>query len=494
MAKTPLVNGKTFAQASAGITDRNALGALARQYQNIPAPTVPTPTANKNTPIFQLSTAGIQNNNNSQYQDILDKQARGEDIVNTGKIRSDILAQFQDRINATNQIYDQQLAQSRLEGQGRVGSGTALLAARGLAGSGRGSAIQSNIVSENERADAAVNAERNLAIQNIMGLASQAAVEEAARRREAITSGAKGYIDFIKSQGEIKKSNLDNVTAQLISQGIDPSTMDAQEIDSIAKQLGVSSSDIFSTYKQAKYLQDKQDEEAAQKGGFELSEGQARYDSRGNLIASRAKTYAPKSGSGTVSGSGTGTRSLDSFTPQTLALARQIQSGSATLQSVPSAQRGEVALAMQSLGLSPGKEVEVESNIQIVDSLLNNKKLSRIFGPIDQLNAGKVSGVLSSGEARLAKNQYDQLKGILSLENRQKLKGSGAISDFEFKVLSDAATALGRNLNTNDAKNLLLKIKQTFQSAADRANEFKSAETQVDTFIAPDGTEVQIID
>lgn len=55
----------------------------------------------------------------------------------------------------------------------------------------------------------------------------------------------------------------------------------------------------------------------------------------------------------------------------------------------------------------------------------------------------------------LTKNYYDQLKGMLSLENRQQLKGSGAISDFEAKTLERAASALGQNLSEDQFRQVL---------------------------------------
>jgi len=237
----------------------NKFGPLTQAAMNFK----PTTTADKNTPIGQISTVGMDNGND-YYGSIMEKQARGEDIVDTGRIRSDILSSFQDRINATNDIYNRQLAAARQEGVGRVGSGTSLLAARGLTGSMRGGAIKENILDQNRQIEGAIDAERNAAIQNILGMAEQSAIEEAARRREAIQSGASNHINYIKSQGETKRANLENVAGQLIVQGIDPSTIDSKELDGIAKQLGVSTNDIISSYKQKEFEQKQLDAKAQQ--------------------------------------------------------------------------------------------------------------------------------------------------------------------------------------------------------------------------------------
>lgn len=80
---------------------------------------------------------------------------------------------------------------------------------------------------------------------------------------------------------------------------------------------------------------------------------------------------------------------------------------------------------------------------------------SDILNVAQQLKQGNYAGITGFGqtawipgsEGALALNTYEQLRGLLSLENREKLKGSGAISDFEAKVLDKAASRLGRNLS-----------------------------------------------
>ncbi len=124
-----------------------------------------------------------------------------------------------------------------------------------------------------------------------------------------------------------------------------------------------------------------------------------------------------------------------------------------------------------------GKEV-----LGIVDTLLANPELSRISGTIDQALGGFING-----DAKLAKNYYNQLVGILKLDNRQKLKGSGAISDFEFKVLGQAATALGRNLSDEDFKNELQKLKDKLSGNAP----IPTTPTNGDVWKDPEGTEFE---
>jgi hypothetical protein len=103
-----------------------------------------------------------------------------------------------------------------------------------------------------------------------------------------------------------------------------------------------------------------------------------------------------------------------------------------------------------------------QSVLDIVDTLIGS-------------DTNAISGVPSVGAfllgsaAQKTKNLYNQLKGMLSLENRQQLKGSGAISDFEFKVLEQAATSLGRNLSDADFRSTLMKLRKDLADARAKA-------------------------
>ena len=110
-----------------------------------------------------------------------------------------------------------------------------------------------------------------------------------------------------------------------------------------------------------------------------------------------------------------------------------------------------------------GGSSETLDYLNLTNTLLNNPDLKRITGVLQ----GKIGGqFLGGGQTGLAKNQFSQLKGILSLENRQKLKGSGAISDFEARTLERAASALGRNLPDAQFIEQIKQIRGAFATSA----------------------------
>lgn len=96
---------------------------------------------------------------------------------------------------------------------------------------------------------------------------------------------------------------------------------------------------------------------------------------------------------------------------------------------------------------------------------------------ISQGDVGSITGRLRTGwipgsQGALTKNYYDQLKGMLSLENRAQLKGSGAISDFEAKVLERAASALGQNLSEDQFRKVLEDLRVSLGGGQQQSSGF----------------------
>jgi len=71
----------------------------------------------------------------------------------------------------------------------------------------------------------------------------------------------------------------------------------------------------------------------------------------------------------------------------------------------------------------------------------------------------RMGGVLPGAEGVTTKAKVEQIKSKLSLEQREKLKGTGTISDFEAKMLGDAVAALNYKMSDEDFKAELYKIR-----------------------------------
>lgn len=397
-----------------------------------------TPTAGDIYNIPGLQESSDLSNARSSYSDYYSTLANGGDPVDERRIRSQTMDRFQAEIDATNQIYAEKLRQAKLTGRGRVGSGTAIQARRGLLGSDFGGALTDNINTDNNAIYAGVNAEKNAAVQAILGLADKAAAEAIAEKRAAMEKGLDARLKYYEEAGVRKVTNTQKAAQYLVTQGYDPKSIPADVLQKLATSFGVSVEDLTGAYANAKAEKEAADLKALQDGAFNLSEGQARYDANGNLIASRVKTYAPGSGGG--SGTSVEAQSWASL----------ISSGRATLANVPSALRSAVSVALAG---TPMQSIVRPTQI---DALLNNPKFDKAFGPIDQY-APKF------GEAALARNQVNQILAQLKLDGRKILKGQGAVSDWEGKTVGEAASTISMNLNEDIARRLLTDLRNTIQ-------------------------------
>jgi hypothetical protein len=92
--------------------------------------------------------------------------------------------------------------------------------------------------------------------------------------------------------------------------------------------------------------------------------------------------------------------------------------------------------------------------ITIIDNL-------RKTGGIGGITGFTGTGFIPGSKAAIAKAYYDQLQALLSLENRNSLKGSGAISDFEARLLEKAASALNLNLSETQFNQILNDLYQS---------------------------------
>lgn len=397
-----------------------------------------------------------------------------------GDIRSRQLSLFQKEIDATNAIYADQLASAAIEGRGRLGSTRAKSAREGVLGSDFGEANKEATVGFNRTIETGIQNEKQGKIASILGKANESASAEIQAKRAAQKEGLDQYLQFLGTKNERKDQYKNDLAKTFLEQGIAPDEVDPKELNKIAKNYGLKTNDIITTYQSQKKAADdakaEADAKARKENSFNLSEGQSRYEydpitGEYNQVAFQPKTYAPGTGGGSVLGADTGY--VPGADPTVDSWANAIKNGTAKITDIPAKNatlRNQVQVALDSMGNNDSKKTELNANVKVIDDLLLNPKLGRITGKFDQFNAGKVSGILSGGKTRLAKNKYDQIKGLLSLESRQKLKGSGAISDFEFKVLEQASTALARNLNDADFASELQKVRDTFQAALDRAN------------------------
>ncbi len=113
--------------------------------------------------------------------------------------------------------------------------------------------------------------------------------------------------------------------------------------------------------------------------------------------------------------------------------------------------------------LDPNKVAEMDNKISLVNSLLENNNYEKITGIQSPLTAAGLTN-------RTLIKQYEQLVASLKVDAREKLKGQGQVSNYETKMLADAATMLDRLLPNESFKTELEKIKSAFIGAKNFQN------------------------
>ena len=113
------------------------------------------------------------------------------------------------------------------------------------------------------------------------------------------------------------------------------------------------------------------------------------------------------------------------------------------------------------------KQSETLETLSLVDSILSDPELKNVVGLKSPGAAfgGFFGEMVGSPTVKVA-NEIRQLQALLSLENRQKLKGSGAISDFESKTLQRSASAFSTGLSNEAATSELKRIRGVMATAS----------------------------
>lgn len=139
-----------------------------------------------------------------------------------------------------------------------------------------------------------------------------------------------------------------------------------------------------------------------------------------------------------------------------------------------------------------GPQNEVQDALDLIDSISTDESFSSAVGPLDAY-IGKARDL--TGVTRFD-NRHKELLGKLSLAQAGKLKGQGAISNYERELLQNAASALTRNLSEADYKAELAKIRSQFVRMQQQSSMFKGATPPVDVrtvpMVSPDGRNLMV--
>lgn len=379
--------------------------------------------------------------------------------------RNKEMARMQREIDATNAVYANKLVRAKELGQGRLGSSTAIQARRGMLGSDFGEAITRGTENVNQDIYNSIEAERALAESQIRLGVEQMAKKNFEEARAAKESGFKNYIEFLKGSEEKKQANAEQLANILVAQGIDPGNYSSLNADAIKS--GTTADLVKKAYMLKRYESEqatKAAEEAskrkiqealATKGIETIGEGQAGYQydpvtGQYKLVASRAKTYAPKTTNGTTDN--TGTETAPSY-------------------------RTEKALNV----------------ISQIDEALN------MISPYTTGVLGTVAGLIPGTPAKDLQKSIEAIKANIGFSELQTMreasKTGGALGQVAVQELNALQSTLG-SLDTTQSPEALYKnlqdIRDRYSNILGLMNQGVGRNTDIIT--APDGTQIQIID
>ena len=180
----------------------------------------------------------------------------------------------------------------------------------------------------------------------------------------------------------------------------------------------------------------------------------------GEKIASYDSELGTRGGTG--GGGGTGLGGVVS--PEVDQWAQLVNDGTYAASDIPKELRSAVAQRVNQLK-AESKIRDADAGIAITTSLLNDPHLGDVTGVTKGLF------VVPGTEAAATKNQFKQLRSVLTLNNRQKLKGQGTITDRESDMLGEASTALNSNLSAEDARTQIRIIEDIFKESKRREME-----------------------
>jgi len=200
------------------------------------------------------------------------------------------LARFQDQINATNKVYQDQLNAARIQGQGRIESRQFSQGRSGQIGSGTGEAGINAVQDANTQVIDSINNERDLALQGIYSKVSSEAVQSAKDKTAAKKAGAEALLKYYDELPAKKASKVSSVIKTLVAKKIVSLTPD--EVTKLSNDLGVSKDEITGALADEVKTQEKATKDAAAKAAKDAADVAKTQAETTKATADAAKTTA----------------------------------------------------------------------------------------------------------------------------------------------------------------------------------------------------------
>lgn len=169
----------------------------------------------------------------------------GTTEIDEAQLRQDVMDRFQAEIDSLNALFEERKREERISGTGRLGTERAIQSRRGLLGSSFGVAGKGRVEEFNIAKLNLIAAEQQNAVQVLLGNARKIATQELKDKNEARAAGTDAFVAFLEGEVARKAAQIDQVVNTIITREIDIDAMSEEELDQLAKDLGVSAEQIL---------------------------------------------------------------------------------------------------------------------------------------------------------------------------------------------------------------------------------------------------------
>lgn len=436
-AQPPVVSSATM-QLQDEAARNNSL--TPEQQAKIDAAKAQTPASLYNG-TYDVPTDSGASDADQAYLDILKAQMAEP---SQAEIQRQTMARFQAEVDALDKLYAEKKSEAAIAGSGLLGSSSAIQARRGLIGSDFGAAQTGKVEKYNQSVQDALDAEKGAKIGAILSKANEDAAAEFEAKTAARKAGAKEYISFLAGAADKKKEKVTSYVSELLNAGV----AEPGDFSELAKQLGATTQSVMAEYNKQKAAM-----QPAEKANTVVAPGSSIFDSKGNLVATAPERPVDnKPVTQSVGGN------LLQWNPQTggwntIFTAPEtsnqkivkvngidyVQNADGSLSTPNVPQGSSEASSLKSQALTSAKE--------LMQKLLNGQGTSAI-GKSAILQFQNIPGT----EPYNFKVQMNNLKSLLSLDNVKLLKGQGAVSDAERRLLEQASSKLDAGLTEDQFK------------------------------------------
>ena len=197
------------------------------------------------------------------------------------KIREETRARMQTRIDAVNEVYGRLISKEQEAGKERIGQTRALAARSGTLGSDFGYQALETTRGKNVEVERAVEAERGLKIQEVLGEIDESAAKEIKAQQEEARGNAKSYIEYLSGVREKATANVkDLATAGFL----DLSQLSETQYKNLLSTTGKSALELEAFFNANKPKAEKIDYKSEKVGNQVLLYG---VNSKGELVTKK---------------------------------------------------------------------------------------------------------------------------------------------------------------------------------------------------------------